>query len=453
MDQSPSTLSVSQSNALKFITGHHENVLVYGAAGVGKSYLMSHYVEMLNTSGKSVIVSCPTNKAKGVMNTFLHDRVGDNLTVNTITSLLSLSKSFNDSGGVEFTKKWKGTRPPSLNDFPRDVYIIIDEASMISKRQSEILLEIPNVILFTGDKYQLFPINEFSSHIFASNLPSFEITKMMRTDNKVLLRIFNSLRIQVARASKYEVDYIETFAEVYNSTKIQDREAFYICGGPKKFRTKIISAIESKLPYIILCYTRRQAANYNNLAREIEFGKNIDKYVNGERLVFDSFFDEGGSPCYTSDEIEVARVHIELKHSEYFGKSFKVYALLVCNEEEGDTTYYKIHEDDKSKFYSAVNAKRSTLLMPGRRRSKKDKDAMWNEFNSNKRILDTPLVYNYAMTVHKSQGSTYDNVFLDVEDCDMNAHTDSETFTRLVYTGATRASKSLTIHMSHNYFS
>ena len=445
------TLSESQSMALRFLQTRKSPLLVCGAAGVGKSFLMSFYVNKLLSAGETVIVSCPTNKAKGVMASYLHKLDNDNLVVNTISSLLSLTRQFDDNGIMRFVKKWKGKRPPSLKEFPDNTRIIIDEASMIPEYETNILLDIPHDIIFTGDKYQLYPVNELNSKVFASSIHSFEITKTMRTNNEILLTIFNCLRHQVARASRYELKDTVSFAKTYNKIEGTNRDTFYICSGPKKFLRKVNAFIENKENMMILCYTRKKAALYNNQVREATFGENIDRYVNGERLVFDSYYDDGTHQRYTSDDIVVNRVHVENKYSSYFGRKFKVYALLTRTEENKDVVYYKIHEDNIKSYRAEVASKRLELQRLGRK-NKIASVSLWEEFNKGTATLDAPLVYNYAMTVHKSQGSTYENVFLDVDDCNNNGYTDHETFTRLVYTGSTRSSVSLTMLMCKNYF-
>lgn len=63
---------------------------------------------------------------------------------------------------------------------------------------------------------------------------------------------------------------------------------------------------------------------------------------------------------------------------------------------------------------------------------------LWDEIN---KILIEPfanLNYGYAITIHKSQGSTYDNVFVDIDDILQN--TQSNEIKRCVYTSITRSS-------------
>ena len=51
---------------------------------------------------------------------------------------------------------------------------------------------------------------------------------------------------------------------------------------------------------------------------------------------------------------------------------------------------------------------------------------------------------NHALTVHKSQGSTYENVFIDLSDVGKNKQ--ASEIARLMYVAATRASKKLYLY-------
>jgi hypothetical protein len=72
-----------------------------------------------------------------------------------------------------------------------------------------------------------------------------------------------------------------------------------------------------------------------------------------------------------------------------------------------------------------------------RRRSKAWRDFL--TFNECVICLDFP----YAMTIHKSQGSTYEEVYIDTDDLyDNTAHRgDYDMYLRLMYVGMSRASK------------
>ena len=48
--------------------------------------------------------------------------------------------------------------------------------------------------------------------------------------------------------------------------------------------------------------------------------------------------------------------------------------------------------------------------------------------------------FAHAMTIHKSQGSTYDTVYLDTEDLGMVANMDYIMYLRLLYVAVSRAS-------------
>ena len=75
-------------------------------------------------------------------------------------------------------------------------------------------------------------------------------------------------------------------------------------------------------------------------------------------------------------------------------------------------------------------------------RNCQDKTALAQEIERARKAFDN-VVYAYAITVHKSQGSTFERVFIDVENiCRSNIQQ------KMLYTAITRASKSIFVYCS-----
>lgn len=70
--------------------------------------------------------------------------------------------------------------------------------------------------------------------------------------------------------------------------------------------------------------------------------------------------------------------------------------------------------------------------------AKKRGDA-WKKYLSFKDCV-VCVDFPHALTVHKSQGSTYENVFLDMEDLGKCADKDYDLYLRLMYVAVSRAS-------------
>ena len=67
---------------------------------------------------------------------------------------------------------------------------------------------------------------------------------------------------------------------------------------------------------------------------------------------------------------------------------------------------------------------------------------LWEFYYDNFVDIMANIDYGYCITVHKSQGSTYSNVFVDIQNIIKNNKTDTK---QCVYTAITRASNKLII--------
>ena len=67
----------------------------------------------------------------------------------------------------------------------------------------------------------------------------------------------------------------------------------------------------------------------------------------------------------------------------------------------------------------------------------------WREFWELK-LLFHDVRYAYSLTIHKAQGSTFENVFVDVRDLYINRKTYERN--QLLYVAVTRSAKRLFIH-------
>ena len=87
---------------------------------------------------------------------------------------------------------------------------------------------------------------------------------------------------------------------------------------------------------------------------------------------------------------------------------------------------------------------RNTIYKVNKRNTKFNKIILlnlWTFYHEQYRDILADIDYGYALTIHKSQGSTYDNVFFDLK----NALLNKNELKSLIYTGVSRASEKLMI--------
>ena len=192
-----------------------ENVFLTGGAGVGKSYMTKEIIKYYKDSSLSVVVLGSTGIS------------AVNIGGQTIHSffVFGISGNFDE---LSRSDRYNRSRIKELNKILKNLeLLIIDEVSMVSANLMDMILyrlrngKFKGRILVVGDFYQLPPIIKFGqkSNIFDNEVYAFEssawinfnfeiveLTKIKRTSDQDFMKVLNYLR--VGELNQYTLDYL-----------------------------------------------------------------------------------------------------------------------------------------------------------------------------------------------------------------------------------------------------
>ncbi len=439
-----------------------EFAVLVGYAGVGKTYLLSKLIKALDCK---VAMTAPTNKAVRVLKESSGDMQGLDVVHSTIHKLLGLYLRYmypKNAKPFQALCQKKG-QVSTINTY--DI-LVVDEASMLDDDLFMLLNRTKSKelkIIFMGDPAQIPPVNKPDSIPLVAkdretfNIQLFELSTIMRqkSDSRIL-----SIASQI-RDNRYTLPNPISDRESEGDVTFYDRNnpsevSRYLFGVIQDFRSDRFS--EDPNYCKVIAWRNIVVDSFNSLIRKKLFGENVGYLCEGEKLIADtSIISDGVIAFNTSDEFTV--ISVEEKIWSYIipsntsksmqetlkgfeveelkrTKKFKYYETVVETEaldEDGeisrfrntidilDPDYFKLLNDVKNILYK-TNFKQEYEMMADR---------------------FAKVKYNYAITCHKAQGSTYNKVYLIEDDVDRN--TDILERNRIKYTACTRAKNHLYI--------
>lgn len=428
-----------------------------GAAGTGKTTVLGEAIRQAQEAGYKCLVTAPTHKAVSVLENKLADVGLASTETTTIHSLLKLKpKSVPPGQPEEFTQSGR----PELN---RHDLLIIDEASMVGRALLHYILKdcIGSIaVLFAGDMYQLRPVGENSrSPVFSTSFLEdtnsglthtlHRLTKVLRHDGAILdkaTELRKSTYLRQIGPAKGDNSEIKTYSTDKELVKAWLNEL-----GSLHSSSKDLSSV------VMLCFKNDNRRTFNAKAREHLYGKFIPDYRVGDRVVtLDAWTSSSGQfiPNNTSLQIEEAQYIEDFQPVTAVEDTFAVWRLTVKPDGlSGSVTCYALANTDRSRFKKRLaalakdikkSAAASTALQKTNswpavsyaHKSSKSTRARWaSEFFPLKQFFIN-VDFDYARTIHKSQGSTFESVYI------WNDYTSSRSEqVSLAYVAFTRASR------------
>lgn len=419
------------------ILSEGNRLLIKGSAGVGKTFMVNMLIKELARryaplENQYVYCSAPTNKAVAV----LRDKVEqlENLSFITTHAALKLKRQIDyKTGDISFKPDFDEKYPPLKGV----KVLVIDETSMINSELLDYIEEHATrnntKVVFIGDDKQLNPVGETVSPVFVKGYPEVELTEIVRQKGgNPIIDLSRNLR--------------HVSSKVDNRTDIGG----YIYSQDKERVIETLAAVNGTDDLKYLAYTNREVDTINKLVRERIYGS-PKKIEEGETLVFNAPF---GDKYFTNEEVLVKRSAIQEKEFLYmverlFGSADDVYEKVTLkyysinyttnvipgtNEEVIIDDIIVIHEDSEED-YKAVVKQMKDLAKAG--------IIAWVEYYGFiEQFAD--MKYNHAITVHKSQGSTYKKAIVNVRNININQIPVEKQ--RLLYTAVTRASELLILY-------
>lgn len=430
-------------------------MVLAGAAGTGKTSLLNVFLKEVVKDFKSdkkfkVYCTAYTNEAVRV----LSQRSGKNYD-KTISGLLGLKLEQNEDRGKVLVREGKCHASKYR-------LIVIDEASMINDECYEmiqsILREFPKMkILYVGDEAQLPPVNLQSSVVFFRVQHIFRLTQVMRVsaDNPIIELV------TPIRDPRNMLRATDCFEHVDRVNERGEGVRFYTMKKP--FFENLFADFmseeykENKNFCRLLAYTNNAVDKSNCFIRRHIFGPEVAEYTVGDDLIVT----EGYSvPVVGEKKLQVyangERLTV-LEANKYVeeGTNIVCWSLLVDNymapSNKREKRHIKVLSSEGYPTYIAIKrnliGKARTLcaeVNPMTGLPVHNRHEVWQEFYD---FIESfcYVNYSYAMTIHKAQGSTIDNVYVvekDINICDW----DVVQRNKLKYTAFTRASKNLHIY-------
>lgn len=423
MELSKSQLDVYES-VKRFINSDDRCLIIQGISGTGKSALINQLYEE-GIDGYRINLTASTNKAANQLNPSA-------ITIHKLTSSKVVDNFSNGSSNL--------TSNIDINTFINagKLLIVVDECSMLSKDILEVIQYIvfntkDVKILFVGDKNQLPPVNEVISGVYTKNIKEVELTEIQRGKNfESILKINKDcLKFVQTEVDKLEVD-INNENVTMSVLDVNLRKKLYD-----------LFSCEYTNKSVVLSYTNSSVEFYNYLIRDI-LNKPLE-IVEGDTVINNTPFTvKNIGLISTGSELEIVNIkdaendfeiidYLRKMKNEFIDertllilknvfKEFKIeFKKVIFNEysNEGCITYIPKNKNNYMMFLNDL------------KRNKK-----WYVYFFLTKVIPE-LRFNYALTVHKAQGSSYQNVFIDLND--FNKCRDKKDKKKLTYVALTRS--------------
>ena len=412
----------------EFISSKEDCITLSGGAGTGKTSILKEFIEYLDDEEISYVLAAPTHRAKLVLEYLTNAK-----NTYTLHQLLALSPNIEifELDYRDLLFKVDEAFNNKNTAIPYKGIVIIDEASMINDDLFDLLLEkcreFKCKIVFSGDSQQLRPVkSDHISKVFTLG-NKITLTKIYRQkeDNPVS-SILETLRHNSLASSDFE-------------TEIGTDNSFIVCNTPNQFLNyaipyfKDILSNGNVLECKMLAYTNARVNALNKAIRQRILGENDKNEFNkGEILVGTDNFEFDGFKFYNSlDYIiknEPVKTKIIIPHFEEVVDGYNL-DLYDSVYKVTNSIFLLSRNNDSKKLTRLANFIETTRLKAiSLKREKRKAAIVWrkyfdtiNSFASmfdlyydNRVIKKRTFNYGYAISVHKSQGTTLDNVFVDV---------------------------------------
>ena len=383
------TLTDDQENVLKtfrvWLADRDEKyMIISGVAGSGKTTLIGHLYKALEIQTKmyevllsgdrdvplEIMLCATTNKAASVLSNITDEPVS------TLHSALKLTMAPDfKKGGFKAIKR-------KDYELLHNKLIVIDETSMMNDSLYAQLDETTKdcKVLLIGDQYQLAPVKQKKSIMETLKCTKASLNKVMRHAGAIL------------HTSAQFRDTVET--GVFKN--IPEHDSVLQVDGPtfqqlinKAFLDPDLNENKAK----ILAWSNGRVAEYNQHIRKIK-GLPPEFQV-GERVVTNN-------------------VIISSKAMWPVDSRVRITGISDIKERKG-IEGWDVEIDEKIVSFLPCRQSDKKAMLEGLKKKAINKTGSWSDFYSIKQNwLD--LRPTYASTVHKSQGSSYGTVFIDLSD-------------------------------------
>jgi ATP-dependent exoDNAse (exonuclease V) alpha subunit len=420
-----------------------------GYAGVGKSTVTTRLIASLKQfmpAGR-IGVAAPTHKAVKVLRRHSIEGIG----YRTIHSWLKLRESYDEeTGEISYVEDKSTKGDPPIKELK---VLALDETSMLPNDLFNKLVPYMKSglrVVFIGDPAQIPPVGEKDCYPFQYGQQwgalMCELTEVRRqAAGSPILSYATEIRENRFDTSYQFVPVKQLLADgggidIIRFNSIEEQQVLQHYFTHHKF--------QDNPDFMKVIAWRNDVVNdYNRMIRRFIYkdqGMHLPNIMVGEKLVMDKpFIINSRSMIPNNEEIEVLNLmesqkeveyadHWNVKDTEVF-KVYKLYVRYFMDGEEKRADLDVIHEDSGYAFTKLIDklisyAQEAPQVMRGRMWAQRYKTA--EKFGWVK--------YNYAITGHKSQGSTYDNSMILQWDIEYNRR-DIVERNRILYVACTRA--------------
>ncbi len=410
-----------------------------GSAGTGKTTVTKAFLRCINMMHNAK-VTAPTHKAKKIIARATEcDAI-------TIQALLGLAPNYDiddfDINNPQFD-------PKGENQMRYSRLVIIDESSMLSADLFDYVIKCATrestKVLFLGDILQLPPVKESLSKVFTEVAEVVTLTEIVRQANtnpiaKLLVMIRDDITNDTNNFRKYLRENQELINDKGEGFKVYPNHEDFLAKADTLFSSPEVIENPDYVRYS--AYTNESISKFNKFIRgEVQSPLLVDELMMAYSTV-------KGETKYSPDLLVNSEDYII--HGMKYGINMygiDVIEATIYNPSLATTNTINIVDPSNYKeFISQHTAMLSKAI--------KYKGSAWVKYfafrrenilmtdvkdHKGKILVKKDIDYGSGITVHKTQGSTYENIMINGDNLDKNSN--SEECKKLWYVALSRCSK------------
>ena len=424
-----------------------------GYAGTGKTVTTAALVSRLVDMGERVVVATPTHKARSQVERALDACGAHGFEAVTVARLLGLKQVRNfQTGGETFkpdsngknmlnkTEEWDEDLEEWICVSPIDI-VIVDETSMLNSELYDLLLrEIKGrPVVFVGDDRQLLPVGEEQAcRAFTEGTSLYRLTEVLRHDGAILNLATATRQMPVGRARFATAEGGGSRVVAYRSREQWSTALLEMAASREAMSNPDFCRA--------LAFTNKAVDEMNLRIHQRRYGINAPQFVEGMTCVtVDAIPDPTGTGLLLNSTVDVMIQKAE-RELHWFtdandnlltDEPWDTWELTVTGDFYMAKTFRVIAKEQESRWKELLKE----IADQAKDLSGKERKTKWDLYFHLKDCVGK-LQPASALTVHKSQGSTFQHVFLHWS-IDGWGSAPTAQQNQLSYVGITRAAESL----------